>query len=188
VNRTKNELESFETTEMSSTIYGPDSDKDIYLLGYIESPDKYNWILPNIRSIPNITIYINSPGGIVETAVQIMSAMSDNPTHVHAQIEGAADSSASIIALSANSCHATPGSSMLLHDMMVSGPDDRPSVIIEVNEFHKKWFADIITRAYRGFLSKREIKSVLAGNDIRLMSDEINARLKKRGDRRFVGK
>jgi len=67
---------------------------------------------------PEITIRINSPGGMLIEAIAMASAIAQHPAHITTRVDGIAASAASIIAISGDKCEMMDGSQIMIHRVM----------------------------------------------------------------------
>lgn len=154
---------------------------DFYLTRTIEDAYKYDgWInaCEEANDDDLITVHINSFGGNLETALQIHDKLLATKATVHIHIEGACCSGASIIAMAGHRHFVAPNAYMMIHSWS-GGVGGKFGNVIENAEFQKKWFRSVMLRCYKGFLSLREITSVLDGKDIWLDSEDVNKRYDK---------
>lgn len=154
---------------------------DFYFTRTIDEAYKYDeWIMvfEEAGEEDLITVHINSFGGSLETALQIHDALLATKATVHIQIEGACCSGASIIAMAGHRHFVAPNAYMMIHSW-TGGTYGKFGNVIENTEFQKKWFRSVMLRCYKGFLSLREITSVLDGKDIWLDSEDVNKRYDK---------
>lgn len=157
-------------------------DTHYYLSGQITSPEDYVdlvHLLHDASAEDNITIHINSVGGCVETAIQIIGAMRVCKGNVTTIIEGEACSSASIIFLCGHSMIVSPHSYMMVHTISAAIPMSKQQEINSWVNFNKARFMRVLEDVYDGFLSSEEMKQVENGMDLYFGEDEILARLKR---------
>lgn len=152
-----------------------------YLSSAIESPELYVDMIHKIQtSGPDevIFIHLNTPGGHLDTGVQIINAMQSTQAHVTVSIEANCHSLGTLIFLAADEFIVHDNCLMMIHNF--SG-----GVFGKGNEQHSqleaqiKWFNTLAKRLYVPFLSKEEFDRVVKGEDIWLQSDDIRTRLEK---------
>lgn len=64
----------------------------------------------------DVTVFINSGGGLVSEGLAIYHMLKDHPGHVQVIVTGEAVSSASLIAMAGDTITMKPGTSMMIHD------------------------------------------------------------------------
>lgn len=123
-----------------------------------------------------IVLHINSVGGDVSIALQIMNAIEECIGTVVGHIESDAHSCASFIFLSCDMWSVSEHSSMLLHTAS-GGAFGKISEMFASAEHTNKWINNLCTKVYSGFLSPEELDNMLKGQDIYLTAPEIEERL-----------
>jgi ATP-dependent protease ClpP protease subunit len=68
---------------------------------------------------PQITVRINSPGGMLVDAIAISSALNQHPSQITTRVDGIAASAASVIAIAGDRLEMMPGSQLMIHDVLV---------------------------------------------------------------------
>jgi ATP-dependent protease ClpP protease subunit len=151
----------------------------LYLTGEIESPDEYTDVFENIRmASPNdvIKIHINSPGGDLFTAIQFMRVLKETEAKVVTSVEGACMSAATLIFLAADQFEISEHSVFMFHNystfMYGKGGELFDGIMHD-----RKWSENLLKTEYEGFLTDKEIETVLDGKDIWLDADEAVERL-----------
>lgn len=157
--------------------------KNVYHLWLIdeigESKSYLKWfdILQSAGEDDLVVIHINSPGGYIDTAVQLISQIKLSEAQVICQIESACCSAATLIALSCQGLACYPHAYMMIHTS--SGCSfGKQSDIRRQEAFYNTWLDNLFKDIYKDFLTGKEIDSVLNGNDIWLTSDEITERFR----------
>ena len=138
-------------------------------------------ILQNAGEDDLVVIHINSYGGQLMTASQIITQIKMCNAQVLCQIESACCSAATMIALACDGLYCYPHAYMMIHTS--SGCSfGKQSDIKREEEFYNPWLEDFFNEIYKHFLTKREIQEVLAGKDMWLRAEEVMERFKKRVD------
>lgn len=73
----------------------------------------------NAITADEITVRINSPGGMLIDAIAIGSAIQQHPSNIIGRVDGIAASAATVIAIACDRLEMMPGSQMMVHDVMV---------------------------------------------------------------------
>ena len=138
-------------------------------------------ILQNAGEDDLVVIHINSYGGQLMTASQIITQIKMCNAQVLCQIESACCSAATMIALACDGLYCYPHAYMMIHTS--SGCSfGKQSDIKREEEFYNPWLENFFNEIYKHFLTKREIQEVLSGKDMWLRADEVMERFKKRVD------
>lgn len=129
----------------------------------------------------NVIIYINTPGGNLNTCITLCNAIDNCNGVVTTVLEGQADSAGGPLLLSGDNIAVMPNTGMLIHHAS-GGTWGKMNDNMKYLEFSNEQIARFFKKRYSGFLSEQEIDSVLKGEDIWLHDDEIITRLEKRAE------
>lgn len=154
---------------------------DLYLTGYIEDPEKYvEWFELFGGSTKNdiIKIHINSYGGNLYTAIQILTAMSESEANIICSVEGACMSAATLVFLHGDSFYISPYSAFMFHNYS-SGTYGKGGEVVAQVTFEKNLFGELMRKSYEGFLDVKEIEDIIEGKDIWMGAEEVANRLEK---------
>ena len=155
---------------------------DFYLSGDIKESREYqDWtqIMRTATENDAIVIHINSPGGEMFSAIQIMRAMAESPATIIASVEGMCMSAATLIFLSAEVCEISDHSHFMFHTYS-SGNWGKGHEQLEQTLADDKWARNLFTSVYKDFLSATEITDVVKGRDLWMDSKEVSKRLEAR--------
>lgn len=147
--------------------------------GEIKSPSVYRQVFSVLQkaTIRDVVIFrINSPGGEVDTAVQIVNMIQNCQAMCIAEVYSAY-SAASVITLACDEIRVMKYSSMMIHNINL-GLFGKVNEIASHGNFINAWGNSFIRKIYSGFLTKTEIDSVLSGTDFWFMEEDIKKRLK----------
>lgn len=138
-------------------------------------------ILQNASEDDLVVIHINSYGGQLMTAAQIITQIKMCQAQVLCQIESACCSAATMIALACDGLYCYPHAYMMIHTS--SGCSfGKQSDIKREEEFFNPWLESLFSEIYKHFLTKKEIQEVLGGKDMWLRSEEVMERFKRKVD------
>lgn len=156
----------------------------LWLIDEIGDPRSFmKWfdILQTASEDDIVVIHVNSPGGSLWTALQIVTQIKMCQAQVLCQIEAACCSAATMIALACDGLYCYPFAHMMIHTS--SGVQiGKQSDLKKSEEFFNPWLEDFFNEIYKHFLTKKEIQSVLNGTDMWLRSEEVMERFKRRVD------
>jgi ATP-dependent protease ClpP protease subunit len=156
------------------------SKHDLYLTGEIGAPDQYtDWfeLIRNGGKSDIITIHINSHGGDLFTAVQLMRCIQESQAVITTSVEGACMSAATMVFLQAQSFEVSEHSAFMFHNYSGIAVGKGAEMFAQVS-FEKKLVDKMMKSVYSGFLSEDEISDILEGRDLWLDGDEVVTRLK----------
>lgn len=152
-----------------------------YLSEPIEEPNEYVDMIYRIQTAsPDdiVFIHLNTPGGHLDTGVQIINAMQSSQAHVTVSIEANCHSLGTLIFLAADEFIVHDNCLMMIHNFSggVFGKGNEQQSQLEAQI---KWFNTLARKLYIPFLTAEEFDRIARGEDIWLQSDEIRRRLEK---------
>jgi ATP-dependent protease ClpP protease subunit len=133
--------------------------------------------LKTAESHDTIYIYLNTPGGDLNTAVQIISAMNQCPGMVITSIEGSVCSAGTMIFLSGHKFMVNNNCAFMIHCYSQWSGGKGPEIASQV-KFQEQYFKKLSEDIYGGFLTAPEISDMLDGKDFWFDSEQVIARLK----------
>ena len=155
---------------------------DFYISGDITQAKDYqdwNQLMRNATENDAVILHINSCGGDIFTAIQLMRTMAESPATVVASVEGMCMSAATLIFLCADVCEVSEHSHFMFHTYSSGnwgkGNEQLASVIAD-----DKWARHLFNDVYKGFLEAKEIKEMIDGKDFWMDPTEVKRRLEKR--------
>ena len=151
-----------------------------YIVDEIEDVSPYLELINALKTAEQhdtIYICINSPGGNLHTAIQIISAIKQSQATVITSLDSLCCSAATLIFLSGHKFMVNPNCTFMIHNysQFTGGKGNELALQVKYQEEHFKTLADDI---YGGFLTTDEINSVVNGKDLWMGSSEIVRRLK----------
>lgn len=153
---------------------------EFYLSGEITEPEDYIEWLDVIRSASDqdtVKIYINSPGGNVDTAIQFMQVLKSTSAYVICSVEGACMSAATMIFLSADELEICDHALFMFHNY-AGGAFGKGGEIYDQIQFERSWSRKLLESVYKEFLTPTEITQMLENKDIWMDSEEVRKRVK----------
>lgn len=155
---------------------------DFYISGPIGSASSYSQMVQVIRDAnenDQIFLHINSPGGDLFTALQIIRAINDSKGPVIGSLEGIAASAAGLLFLSCDYYQISEFSTFMAHNYS-TGTYGKGGELYDQIVYQRQWSTDLVHRMYEGFLTSKEIHALLESKDIWLGTEEISRRLDKK--------
>ena len=131
--------------------------------------------------------HINSNGGEIFSAIQLMRTMQETPATVIASVEGMCMSAATLIFLTADVCEISEHSHFMFHTYS-SGNWGKGSEQLAGVMADDKWARHLFNTVYKGFLEPKEIKEMIDGKDFWMNPAEVNKRLEARNKKLSVPK
>lgn len=124
-----------------------------------------------------VFIHLNTRGGNLYTAIQIIIAMRESQATVITCLEGEVCSAGTMIFLAGNQHIVGSNSSFMIHNysQWLGGKGNEIQLQVKHTE---SFFKDLADDVYGEFLTKDEIANVLDGRDIWMTSSEVAERVK----------
>lgn len=153
-----------------------------YYLYDIGPPDQYTDWVEKIRMASKadvIMIHINSYGGDLFSAIQILRALAETQAKVITSVEGACMSAATMIFLAADQYEVSPHSMFMFHNYS-GGTFGKGGEMLDQLKHEREWSEKLLLEMYSDFLTPKEIQSLLDNKDIWMDGDEVVKRLVKK--------
>ena len=158
---------------------------DFYLTGVIGPAEEYLQWFQTIRNAGEtdvIVIHINSYGGDMMTAIQLMQAIGETDATVVCSVEGACMSAATIVFLSGEQYQLNEFSVFMFHNY--SGMNiGKGGEMFDAISHERVWSNNLLRKVYDGFLTKKELSAIMENKDIWMNADDVIKRLEKRNAR-----
>lgn len=147
---------------------------DNSMKGYLEVIHR----ISELTDQDEIYLHINSGGGSVVVAAQLVNALRATPATITSVLEGVAFSSATFLFLLADRYIVHDHTLMMFHTFSFYGLSGKETEISGELEAYKKLFFKMAKTLWVPFLTTKEVDDILAGKDMWLEADEIKKRLK----------
>jgi len=155
----------------------------IYIYNEIVSPKEYTDIfhlIRNAKSVDRIEIYINSPGGDMDTVCSFSSCFEECLAEVTTIVDGNADSAAFVLLCMGDVLRISEMSSMLAHNVSIS---TNLRTLNNVNSYinnSKQIYNKLLEKYCSKILTKKEITDIIHNDaEIQLSSEEVIKRLEE---------
>ena len=148
---------------------------NLYLSGPINNSEQYLEFYSALKSATpedSVRIHINSEGGCLSTALEIVMHMMECQAPIQAVVGVSCSSAATLIALNCDSIMVNDYSSMLVHNMSYGSYSESASQL-DLASFNSKLNEKLIRNTYTNFLTEKNLDKVLNGRDVLLDSEEI---------------
>ena len=174
----ESQLPKISTTKRNQTAY------HLWLTSEIKEASSYDhWYETLLKAGPDdvVAFHINSPGGYLDTTLQLCDAIKTTAANTIAFIEGSCCSGASMIAMCVDRVEMGQFSYIMIHTGS-GGEIGKFRNLVESASFREKWWHDVMHSVYEGFCTREEIEEILAGRDLWLDAEESMKRFKRRND------
>lgn len=150
-----------------------------YLSEDVGSPEEYTDMIHRINvATANDTIYIhlNTPGGRLDTGVQIINAMQNSEANIVTILESEAFSLGTLIFLAGDELIVNDHCMIMFHNFK-GGVVGKGHEQLSQLEATIKWFTELAREIYIPFLSEEEFERIIKGEDLYMHSAEIRERI-----------
>jgi ATP-dependent protease ClpP protease subunit len=150
-----------------------------YVNESIGKPSLYSDMIHRINvASPDDVIYIhlNTPGGRLDTGVQIINAMRNSQAKIVTVLESTAYSLGTLIFLSGDEMVVNDHCIIMFHNFK-GGVIGKGNELASELEATIKWFTALAKQIYIPFLSEKEFQQIIKGEDLWLLSSDIRKRL-----------
>lgn len=155
---------------------------DVFLDSDVEEPSNYRELVAalfNAGEGDTMSIFINSNGGHLDTALAVVEGLKATNCHVTGIIMGACHSAASIISMYCHEVAVLDSAYSMVHTASF-GAAGNTSNVKSHTEFTVKMVEKLLNETYEGFLSKDELVKVKQGVELWFSADEIRTRMEHR--------
>ena len=156
---------------------------NLYLCGEIKAAEEYvEWFQLFRAAGENDIIYIriNSEGGDLFAALQLVRAIQESNATIICSVEGICMSAATLVFLSADRFELSDHTMFMFHNYS-GGTIGKGGEMYDNIMYERKWSDKFMRSVYDKFLTDAEIKSMLENKDIWMEPEEVFERLNKRG-------
>ena len=155
---------------------------DIFIDGAVEEPENYRELIAtlfNANEGDTITIFINSPGGNLNSALAIIEGLKNTQALVTGVIMGECHSAASIISMYCHEVAVMDNAYSLVHTASFGNYGNTNNVRSHT-DFTVKMVEKLLNDTYDGFLTKDELHKVKQGIELWFDAEDIRARMQNR--------
>lgn len=153
----------------------------LYLSEEIGAPEEYTDIIHKIYSASSsdvIHIHLNTPGGRLDTGVQLINAMHNSAARIVTILDAEAYSLGTLIFLAGDEMIVNDHCLMMFHNFK-GGVVGKGNEQIAQLDATIKWFNALAKKIYVPFLTEEEFQRIVKGEDLWMQSVEIRRRLDK---------
>lgn len=150
-----------------------------YIVDEIGPVDEFLDLIQTLKTAEEhdtIFIYLNTPGGDLYTAIQIIAAMRQSQATVVTCLEGEVASAGTLIFLAAHKYVVNANCTFMIHNYSTwhGGKGNEVAARVKHSE---KFFHKLAADLYGKFLTEEEIQEMVNGKDFWMDSEEVLARL-----------
>lgn len=149
-----------------------------YITGAIEEPFMYNELCHILRTADEymtINLYINTPGGIIDSAFMIANAMKECKGKIVGYLSGTVASAGTIISMACDELVPSDHLSFMIHNYS-GGIAGKGHEMKARQKFTDDHLSAAFESFYSGFLTSEEMQSVIEGTDLWMGTEEVSQR------------
>lgn len=150
-----------------------------YLSGDVGAPEEYTDMIHRIYAATEndvVFIHLNTPGGRLDTGVQLINAMQNSDARIVTILESEAHSLGTLIFLAGDELVVNDHCMIMFHNFKggVVGKGHEQLAQLDATI---KWFTELARKLYIPFLSEAEFERIIKGEDLWMHSAEIRQRI-----------
>lgn len=153
----------------------------VYLLNEIKDPSNYVDLMSLLTNPEThyVEFYINTLGGVSDTAEMLYHAIVNSDVATTAYLSGTVASAGTIIGLACDNVYINDTTVFMVHDQEMDNLSGKASDLLAYQTFMYKRNKEFFNTVYKCILSPQEIGRVLNGQQLWFTGKEINERLKQ---------
>lgn len=151
----------------------------LHLKGPVTDPEDYVEWVETIRDAgehDTIEFHINSPGGNVYSAIELIHAFADTKAHIHVVLSGIVASAGTILMTVGDSFEISPYTTFMFHNYS-GGTIGKGNEMAIKMDYEREWSKMFMHDIYEGLLTTEEIDQMLDGRDFWLSAEDVGDRL-----------
>lgn len=150
-----------------------------YIHGVVEGSEDYTDLLDTLYNASEedlIYLHINTPGGSLDTTVEIIHAIAETKAYLITCADGLVASAGSLLFFSGHAFKIGEFCEVMLHDGS-GGALGKINENLKSAQFTSARIENIYKKVYGKFFSDEEIVGILEGRDLYLTADDVEARV-----------
>lgn len=155
---------------------------DVFLDEPIGRPSEYrelNYLLFSAEENDRFNIFINSPGGHLDSALSIIEGLKNTQGYVTGIIQGECHSAASMIMMYCHEIIVLDSAYVMIHTANFGTVGNTGNVKAHT-EFITRQVEKLLDDTYSGFLTESEMEKVKLGVELWFSADEVRERMDRR--------
>jgi ATP-dependent protease ClpP protease subunit len=155
----------------------------VYLHDTIDEPCVYNELCHTLdidKASSTIKLYLNTQGGVMDTAFMVADAIERSKSQVIAYVSGTVASAGTLLTMVCDDIIIAPFTSFMIHNYSGGGGGFSKGHELKARQaFVDKQLNDAFKSFYLGFLTDEEMARVIEGTDFWMGTEEIQKRWNK---------
>lgn len=156
-----------------------DGTLDVYITAEIMEPFVYSELIHRLargQDGEKVTLHLNTPGGMVDSAFMLVNAIKESKATVTANLYGTVASAGTIIALACEEFKVADHLAWMAHNYS-AGMQGKGHEMKARQTFMDKQLNAAFKEFYQGFYTDDEMEEIIDGKDSWLTSSEVKERL-----------
>jgi ATP-dependent Clp protease protease subunit len=177
-----NLIEALKSSQYITASHHSFTHYDVFIDDEVAEPASYRELITtlfNAGENDTMAIYLNSPGGNLDSALAIIEGLKNTQARVTGVIIGACHSAASLISMYCHEVAVMDNAYSLVHTASF-GSSGNTSNVKSHTEFTVKMVESVLNETYEGFLSKDELAKVKQGVELWFDAESIRKRFESR--------
>jgi len=148
----------------------------IYITSELEMPNEYNeahYVLMTAEEYETVDIYINCPGGVVDTAFYLHDSITNCKARTTAILSGTVASGGTIITMACDAIKIAPFTQFMIHNYSAHGISGKGHEIKDYVKFNDAELNKAFKEIYGTFLTGKEIQEIIDGKDYWLNRQDV---------------
>ena len=160
----------------------------LHLKTPIKDPEEYSEWVQVIRGASEndrIELHLNTPGGDIYTAIELLHAFACTDAHVHVVCAGIVASAGTILMTVGDTFEINPHTTFMFHNYS-GGTIGKGNEMAIKMDYEREWSRKFMHDVYEGLLTEDEIDDLLDGRDYWVSADDIAGRLERMVETRYA--
>lgn len=164
----------------------PNLEYTAYIFDEVGEPREFSEIiaiLDNAIEGDTFVFKLNTPGGRLDSTLSIIDAIENTNAQVACEVTGDVASAGTMIALSCHSLYIAPYAEFMCH-YFTAGMYGKGNELKARSKFMHENNEALFHKVYKKFLTKKEVRELIKGEDFYMGKDEVEARYQRVVDHR----
>ena len=148
---------------------------DVYIQEAIGEPHLYNeltHLLDHAFEGSIIRLHLNTPGGIIDSAMKVHHSIKNSKATVVAVLTGSVASAGTVLTMACDRIEVAPFTQFMIHNYS-GGTGGKGHEIKAYVEFSNRELNTAFKEIYKGFVTDEEIGDIIDGRDLWLNTSEV---------------
>lgn len=147
----------------------------VYFTTEVQEPHVYNelcHLLNTAEKDEKFVFTINTPGGMIDSAIMLIQAIKNTKAHITARLSGTVASAGTIISMYVDTIEVSDHIAFMIHNYS-AGNSGKGHEMKARQKFMDSQLETLFKDSYTGFLTDDEMTDVIDGRDMWIGKDEV---------------